>query len=44
MEKILEKMDKKQSITVSGTRINIEKINKVWINKFLWNVIIYSKI
>ena len=29
MEKILEKMDKKQSITVSGTRINIEKINKV---------------
>ena len=34
MEKILEKMERKQSITVSGTKINIETINKVWIDKF----------
>ena len=29
MEKILEKMERKQTITVSGTKINIETINKV---------------
>jgi hypothetical protein len=29
MQKILEKMEKKQSITVSGTKINLETINKV---------------